>query len=278
MLSYRHSYHAGNFADVLKHLVLVEILQYLKRKNGAFDYIDTHAGAGLYSLQSIHASKLAEYRDGIARLNVADWPELAGYLGLIESFNPGGELLIYPGSPAIAHRLLRPQDRASLFELHPADFAELQQLFHRDRRVRTFHEDGHKGLLRLLPPKSRRAVVLVDPSYEVKTEYAQLVQTLAQAWRRFPAGVYALWYPVIDRQRSEEMIAAIAQSGIRDIQRYELGVAADSAERGMTACGMLVINPPWTLQAELAALLPRLAQQLRQGEGAYSRVEVVAGE
>lgn len=278
MLSYRHSYHAGNFADVLKHLVLVEIIQYLKRKDGAFDYIDTHAGAGLYDLRSSQAEKLAEYGDGIARLHKADWPELADYLEVVASFNPKDSLETYPGSPVIAQQLLRSQDRASLFELHPADHAALLQQTSRDRRIREYHEDGHRGLLRLLPPQFRRALVLFDPSYEVKTEYQQLVQTLAQAWRKFPGGVYAIWYPVIDRQRTEQFIQAIADSGITDIQRFELGVRADSDSHGMTASGLLVINPPWTLMQKLSGLLPRLASELAQGPGSYSKAEALVAE
>ena len=278
MLSYRHSFHAGNFADVLKHVVLVEIIQYLKRKDSAFDCIDTHAGAGYYDLQSSHAAKLAEYRDGIARLNSADWPELSAYLETVAKFNPDGQLDVYPGSPAIAQRLLRDQDRARLFELHPADHAALVQNMAVDRRFKVYCEDGHAGLLRLLPPRSRRAVVLLDPSYEVKSEYQQLVQTLTQAWRKFPTGVYAIWYPVIDRQRTEQFIQSIASSGIADIQRFELGVRADSAGHGLTAAGMLVINPPWGLQQKLSALLPRLATLLAQDPGAYSRTEVLVAE
>src|SRR5690606_16929853 len=163
--------------------VLAEIFQYLKRKDGAFEYIDTHAGAGCYNLHSSHATKLSEYRDGIARLAAAEWPELVDYLATVASFNPRHVLDLYPGSPTIAQQLMRAQDRASLFELHPADHATLVRQFRRDRRFHIYLEDGHQGLLRLLPPRSRRAVVLLDPSYEVKTEYQQLAQTLALAWR-----------------------------------------------------------------------------------------------
>lgn len=278
MLSYRHSFHAGNFADVLKHAVLVEIIQYLKRKDSAFDYIDTHAGAGCYDLCSSPAAKLTEYADGIARLDAADWPELADYLATVASFNPGDSLQSYPGSPAIAQALMRSQDRASLFELHPADHAALEQQFSRDRRVHVYHEDGHQGLLRLLPPGSRRAVILLDPAFEVKAEYRQLVHTMTLAWRKFSSGIYAIWYPVIERARTEEFVQSVASSGIPDIQRFELGVQADTAGRGMTAAGMLVINPPWGLRQKLAAVLPRLAAALAQGPGAYSKVEVLVAE
>jgi 23S rRNA (adenine2030-N6)-methyltransferase len=278
LLSYRHSFHAGNFADVLKHVVLVEIIQYLKRKDSAFDYIDTHAGAGCYDLQSSEAAKLEEYQGGIARLDAKDWPELADYLKTIAGFNPGNALHAYPGSPAIAARLLRAQDRASLFELHPAEHALLLQSMAKDHRIKVYLEDGHSGLLRLLPPRSRRAVVLLDPSYEVKAEYQQLVQTLTLAWRRFPSAVYAIWYPVIDRSRTEKFIQSIASSGIKDIQQFELGVRADAEGYGMTAAGMLVINPPWELQQKLSTLLPRLATSLAQDPGAYGSVQQLVAE
>lgn len=278
MLSYRHSFHAGNSADVLKHLVLVEIIQYLKRKDTPFDYIDTHAGAGWFDLRSEHAVKLAEYQDGIARLHPADWPELADYLGVVASFNPGAGLEAYPGSPAIAQSLMRTQDRASLFELHPADHSALAENLARDRRFKVYGEDGHAGLLRLLPPRSRRAVVLIDPSYEVKSEYQQLPQTLKLAWRKFPTAVYVIWYPVIARERTEHFIQSIASSGIPDILRLELGVRADGENCGMTASGLLVINPPWGLQEKLSALLPQLANLLAQAPGAHSKAEVLVAE
>lgn len=278
MLSYRHSFHAGNFADVLKHIVLVEILQYMQRKVGAIDHIDTHAGAGLFDLRSEHAQKLTEYSNGIARLDPADWPELAAYLNLVTSFNPGGTLNTYPGSPMIAQRLLRPQDHASLFELHPTDYALLEQNMQGDRRIGVMREDGLKGLLRLLPPRSRRAMVLIDPSYEVKTEYEQVVATLKQAHKKFATGTYALWYPVIDRNRANNFIQQIKASGIRNIQRFELAIAADSAARGLTASGMVVINPPWTLMQTMTELLPRLVQVLGRDEGASFIAAVLVDE
>ncbi len=278
MLSYRHSFHAGNFADVLKHIVLVEILQYLKRKEAAFDYIDTHAGAGLFDLRSAHAEKLLEHRNGIALLAPADWPELVDFLGTVASFNSGDTLNYYPGSPMIAQRLMRPQDHASLFELHPTDFELLGQNVKRDRRIKVMREDGLKGLLRLLPPRSRRALVLIDPSYEVKAEYDQVVATLKQAHKRFATGTYTIWYPVVDRNRANDFVQQIQNSGIRNIQRYELATSADSKARGMTASGMVVINPPWTLLQTMAELLPRLVQVLGSEEGAFYKADVLVNE
>lgn len=278
MLSYRHSYHAGNFADVLKHSVLVEILRYLKRKVGALEYIDTHAGAGLFDLHSEHAEKRAEYRDGISRLYSSVSPELADYLALVNTFNSDGVLNYYPGSPMIAQKLLRPQDKACLFEMHSTDFDLLQQQLKGDARFRVQKQDGFKGLLTLLPPRSRRALVLIDPSYELKTEYQQVVDTLIQAHRKFASGIYVIWYPVIERQRLEDFIGQVQHSGIRNIQRFELAVSADTAGRGMTAAGLLVINPPWTLLQSTQALLPILLVSLARDSQAFYRAEVLVDE
>jgi 23S rRNA (adenine2030-N6)-methyltransferase len=278
LLSYRHSFHAGNFADVLKHVVLVEILQYLQLKDGAVEYIDTHAGAGMFDLRSEHAQKLAEYRHGIARLDAADWPELATYLSIVNSFNPGGTLIAYPGSPVIARRMLRPQDHASFFELHPTDYLLLEQTVKADRRIRVMREDGLKGMLRLLPPRSRRGLVLIDPAYEVKTEYEQVLTALKQAHKKFATGTYALWYPVVDRNRAESFMEEIRASSIRNIQRFELAIKADSTERGMTASGMVVVNPPWTLFQTLTHLLPRLQQALAMDEGSGFRADILVPE
>ncbi|HKX56167.1 MAG TPA: 23S rRNA (adenine(2030)-N(6))-methyltransferase RlmJ, partial [Xanthomonadales bacterium] len=244
MLSYRHSFHAGNFADVLKHIVLIEILQYLKRKDSAFDYIDSHAGAGLFDLHSGHAEKLAEYRHGIARLMRSDLPALTGYLGVISTFNQAGELNFYPGSPVIAQQLLRRQDRATFYELHPTDHELLQQQMAGDGRIRVFRQDGLAALPGLMPPRSRRGLVLIDPSYEIKTDYQDVVKTLVHAHKKFATGIFVIWYPVIERSRSEDFIGQIQHSGIRDIQRFELAVRPDSPASGMTAAGLVVVNPP----------------------------------
>jgi len=278
LLAYRHSFHAGNFADVLKHIVLVEILQYLKRKDAAFDYIDTHAGAGLYDLRSAHAEKLGEYRQGIGRLVSSASRHFRSYLDVVAAFNPGEELAFYPGSPAIALHLMRPQDRASLFELHPSDHALLQEQVKRDRRVLVFKQDGFAGLAGLLPPRSRRGLVLVDPSYEIKTDYARVVSSLQKAHKRFATGCYAIWYPVIDRGHCEDFVGQIRDSGIRDVQRFELAVRQDSPWSGMTAAGMIVVNPPFTLMQTMSELLPELSELLAQDQHASYRAEVLAAE
>jgi len=287
LLSYRHSFHAGNFADVLKHIVLVEILQHLRQKETAFHYIDTHAGAGLFDLDSEHAQKLGEHRAGIARLNREQWPDLAPYLDAIMRFNPKGELKNYPGSPLLARSFLREQDRAWLFELHSADYALLQENVGRDRRVKVMQEDGLKGMLRLVPPVSRRALVLVDPSYEVKTEFEAVVESISAAWKKFPSGIYAAWYPVVDRERADGFVHHFKSSGIRNIQLFELARTADSGidqdgvgkkpSRGMTASGMIVVNPPWLLMKNMTSLLPRLCTALGE-EGCFYKAEVLVEE
>ena len=286
MLSYRHSFHAGNFADVIKHIVIVECLEYLTKKDKTFEYIDSHAGAGLFNLESEHATKLQEYTNGIGKLLTEDWaedwPELAGYLAIIQSFNEAfnetGSLDFYTGSPVIAQYLLRSQDKAWLYELHPADFELLQNNIGRDRRIRVRQEDGFKGMLSLLPPLSRRGFVLIDPPYEIKTDYDMAFTTVSLAHKKFATGTYAIWYPVVDRQRIVQLENKFINSGIKNIQRFELGLTADSEQRGMTASGMIVINPPWTLMAKMSQLLPRLVDTLGEDEGAFYKADVLVGE
>lgn len=278
MLSYRHSFHAGNFADVIKHVVIVEVLKYLSKKDKAFDYIDTHAGAGLFSLESGHATKLHEYTNGIGNMDAGDWPELARYFDIINSFNENGCLAYYPGSPLFARDFLRAQDKAWLYELHPADFELLAKNVGDDRRLRLKQEDGFKGLLSLLPPLSRRGLVLIDPSYEMKTDYQQVVDTLTLAHKKFPTGTYAIWYPVVDRSRVISLEKNIVASGIRNIQRFELALAPDSHASGMTAAGMIVINPPWTLMEKMSHLLPRLVALLTDDKVGSFQCDVLVKE
>ena len=281
MLSYRHSYHAGNFADVLKHIVLVEILQHLLLKEKPFDYIETHAGAGLYSLDSEHAGKTSEYLNGVARLLDQTPPGLESYLKLIRAFNPDNRLTRYPGSPLIAGHFLRSygkiRDRAWLHELHPTDFSLLERNMEQCRQVRVFREDGYAGLQKLLPPVSRRALILIDPSYELKSDYDAVISALESAYRKFSTGIYAVWYPVVERKRIDRMLQRLLSTGIGNIQRFESAISPDSRGRGMTASGMIVINPPWTLKEKMANCLPGLTKTLAQSGGS-SLCEVVAAE
>ncbi|MDH5546445.1 MAG: 23S rRNA (adenine(2030)-N(6))-methyltransferase RlmJ [Gammaproteobacteria bacterium] len=277
MLSYRHAFHAGNFADVLKHIVLIEILEYLLKKDKPFHFIDTHAGAGLYDLRSGQANKTAEYLDGIARLTPAEWPELSSLFDVVSAFNPDGGLNSYPGSPLIAQYFLRDCDREWLFEWHPSDYVLLQAQIRQDKRIRAQNEDGFVGMLSLLPPITRRGLVLIDPPYEVKSDYAQVFESLDKAYRKFSTGIYALWYPVVDRKRIEDLMQRFSTSAIRNIQVFELAVSPDSDERGMTGAGMLVINPPWTLMNHMQQILPRLAK-LFGSTGSFYKAEQLVPE
>ncbi|WP_308874126.1 23S rRNA (adenine(2030)-N(6))-methyltransferase RlmJ [Thiothrix subterranea] len=272
MLSYRHAFHAGNHADVLKHLVLVLTLEYYLRKDKPFWYIDTHAGSGLYQLRSAAAQKTREFAQGIQTLweapNVPD--ELQSYLQQIRSLNASTTLNHYPGSPWLAANLLRNADQLRLFELHPSDFSALNQNLGDDKRVHLSKQDGLKGLLGLLPPITRRAVTLIDPSYELKTDYNDVISTLSKAYQRFATGTYLLWYPVIERQRVKQMAAALQQTGIAGILQLEYCLLADSIGMGMTGSGLFVINPPWLLAGQMHSLLPWLNQQMAHGNGHFT--------
>lgn len=264
MLSYRHSFHAGNHADVLKHSVQSLIIEVLKEKDKPFLYLDTHAGAGRYLLSGEHAERTGEYLDGIARLwQQNDIPELlAPYLQAVRDLNPSGQLKYYPGSPLIARHLLRPKDQLLLTELHSSDFPLLRNEFQKDARAHVTRGDGYQQLKAKLPPISRRGLILIDPPYELKTDYQAVVQGIQEGYRRFATGTYALWYPVVLRQQIKRMIAELQATEIRKILQIELGVRPDSDQRGMTASGMIVINPPWKLADQMATLLPWLEKIL----------------
>ncbi len=261
MLSYRHSYHAGNHADVVKHLVQVAILDYLLQKDKPLCYHDSHAGAGLYSLGSTQAQKTAEYQQGIGRLwqHQAKSASLARYLELVQSLNPDGELAFYPGSPKIAALMLRPQDSIQATELHPSDYPILQSQFARRRYSRIENSDAWAGFKAMLPPLTKRGLVLIDPPYELKTEYHDVVAGLTEAYRRFPQATYAIWYPVIERPAVEAFIQAIVATGIKNQLRIEFCPQSDKAGFGMSGSGMLVINPPYTLADNMRQALAELA-------------------
>lgn len=280
MLSYRHSYHAGNYADVLKHSVLMHVIEHLKKKDKPFCYVDTHAGAGLYSLRSEQAAKTNEYQQGIGVLWQQDnLPSaIAKYRELINAFNEADQLAFYPGSPLIALELMRKQDRLFLYELHNTEIKILGAAIKKDKRVTVLHKDGFQDCLRLMPPQQRRGLVLIDPSYEMKTDYQQVIETLSQLYKRFATGTYALWYPVVERQRINELESKIADSQLNNVQLFELAQAADSDQYGMNASGMIVVNPPWTLKAEMEQALPYLAQQLGDNEQGSYRIKQLKAE
>ena len=264
MLSYRHSFHAGNHADVLKNTVQSLIIEALKEKEKPFLYLDTHAGAGRYLLSGEHAEKTGEYLEGIARLwQQDDLPaELEPYMMAVRHFNRSGQLRYYPGSPLIARQLLREQDRLHLSELHPSDFPLLRAEFQKDERARVVRENGYQQLKSQLPPASRRGLILIDPPYELKSDYQDVVKGIQEGYKRFATGTYALWYPVVLRQNIKRLVHALEESGIRRILQIELAVRPDSDQRGMTASGMIVINPPWKLEGQMRSVLPWLHQVL----------------
>lgn len=273
MLSYQHGFHAGNFADVLKHMVSLQVLHYFNQKDKPYFYLDTHAGSGGYNLNSAQANKTAEFANGIGKLweyvNTKNIPEaIRDYLKAVESFNlvcHSKMLNFYPGSPWFAQYFLREQDRGSLFELHPAEFKNLieHSRHHRGecQRIKLFQDNGFQACLSQLPPKERRGFVMMDPPYEVKEDYNTAVQTLIKAHKKFATGTFALWYPVVERARIKKMEKQFIDSGIKNIQLFELGIDADTA-KGMQSAGMIIINPPWTLMNSMQQALPFLAEQL----------------
>lgn len=280
MLSYRHAFHAGNFADVLKHVVLLEILDYLAQKEKPFCVIDTHAGAGKYALDGDFALKTHEFETGISQLWQRDDlpPSVANYVNLQKRFNANGQFKHYAGSPLLIKQLLRPKDKLHLFELHSTEVGLLTTTMKHDKRIQIEHADGLKNSLRLLPPVERRGLVLIDPSYEMKSDYADVVKTLIQMHKRFATGTYALWYPVIERGRTEALETALKKSGIPNIALFELGINTDNSGRGMNACGMIVINPPWNLAATMKTVLPWLAKILGENGAGNFRIETLASE
>jgi 23S rRNA (adenine2030-N6)-methyltransferase len=277
MLSYRHAFHAGNHADVLKHLILIQIAQYMGEKPTPFWIIDTHAGAGHYALDSAHASKLAEYRDGIGRLWEAKGlpPAAADYVDFIRMQNPDGQLRHYPGSPWLASQLLRETDRLRLYELHSSDVKLLQDCFRNGgRQITITAGDGFAGLKAVLPPPPRRALVLIDPSYETRDDYSNVVKGLQDALKRFPTGTYALWYPMLSKPEAVKLPNRLKALGADNWLHATLQVRAPSRDGfGMHGSGMFIINPPWTLEKKLHETLPVLVPLLAQGEGARYTLE-----
>ncbi|TQP38869.1 23S rRNA (adenine(2030)-N(6))-methyltransferase RlmJ [Vibrio cholerae] len=271
MLSYRHSFHAGNHADVLKHIVQSLILNSLQQKEKPFVYHDTHSGVGRYDLTHEWSEKTGEYKQGIARVWQQDNipAELDSYLDAIRQLNQGETLRYYPGSPRVARAHLREQDRMVLTELHPSDYPLLEQEFHRDRQVSIYKEDGFARLKASLPPQERRGLVLIDPPYELAKEYRDVVRAIAQSYKRWATGIYAIWYPVVNRCDIDDMLEGLQGLEIRKILQIELGVAPDTNERGMTASGMIVINPPWTLESQMQTILPFLKQAIAPATGHY---------
>ncbi|HUN99598.1 MAG TPA: 23S rRNA (adenine(2030)-N(6))-methyltransferase RlmJ [Bradyrhizobium sp.] len=282
-MNYRHAFHAGNFADVIKHIVLVRILTYLQEKQAAFRVIDTHAGAGLYDLTSEEAERGGEWLTGIARVmqarfSQAAMPLVAPYIDVIRAFNPLPDLKAYPGSPLIARALLRPQDRLTACELEPNARKHLIEALRRDTQARVVDLDGWVALSAFVPPNERRGLVLIDPPFEAKDEFERMGNGFATAFAKWPTGCYLLWYPAKSRratdqlaQRVAEITASAASPG--KCLRLEFSVAPQMADMALTSAGLLVVNPPWTLAGELRIILPELEKPLGQGGAGRFRLE-----
>lgn len=282
-MNYRHAYHAGNFADVVKHVVLTRIIEYLKLKDKAFRVIDTHAGIGVYDLLVGAASKTGEWRTGIGRLRDAgpdatNMSLLRPFLAAVDAVNPGGDLRFYPGSPAIVRHLMRKQDRLTAIELHPDDVKTLRGRFAGDFQTRVVELDGWLALGAHLPAKERRGLVLVDPPFEREGEFGRIVDGLAKAHKRWPGGIYALWYPVKDPKAVERFRSDLRSTGISKILDIQLNIRLPSSDPRLDGTGMVVINPPYPLEGELKKLLPLLRYVLAETPRAPWSLEWLAGE
>jgi 23S rRNA (adenine2030-N6)-methyltransferase len=282
-MNYRHIYHAGNFADVFKHAVLTLLVERLKDKPAAFAVLDTHAGAGLYDVESAEAQKTGEFARGFGQLGLGRGEgqgglpaELALYLAAVRSANPSGGLRFYPGSPRLVRALLRPQDRLTACELHPGDAASLKRLFARDPQVQVHHRDGYEALGALLPPKEKRGLVLIDPPFEEPGERRQAAQALARAHARWPQGIYAIWYPIKAEAEARLFHGELANTGIRRVLAAEMTLRARGNPEVLNGCGMAIVNPPFRLEETLGRVLPGLHAKLAAEGG--TRVAWLAAE
>lgn len=277
MLSYQHGYHAGNFADVVKHLTLVRILDYLCQKEKPIFYLETHSGKGLYDLKSAEARKTAEATQGIEVLwaHQKQLPDVfRPYLDTIHAYNPDGSLRYYPGSPALALQQLRQQDRLYCCELHPREWTALQQVprHRREMKMHVSHTDGLERLAALLPPPERRGLVFIDPSYEIKTDYQSIPTYVQHAYRRFSQGVYCIWYPILSEKWHIQMLSSFAKISPRHL-RVEFNLSTPT-HPGMTGCGLWVMNPPYVLAAELKQALSVLVKMFNPGISTF-QIQVV---
>lgn len=274
-MNYRHAFHAGNFADGMKHALLLWLLRAMQRKEAGFLTLDTHAGIGRYDLSGEEAQRTGEWRGGIGRLQAgAPDPALADYLGLIE------RLGLYPGSPAIVEALLRPQDRLICCELHPEDFSACRANFRGNRQVAVHLRDGYEAIGAFLPPKEKRALVLIDPPYEQTDEFSRLTQALKVGYDKFRGGVFAAWYPIKHRAPVRAFHQAVADAGLRDVVAAELLLREPLDADRLNGCGLLVVNPPWRFEEEAPPILAALAARLIDvgSDGGGYRLARVAAE
>lgn len=283
-MNYRHAFHAGGFADVIKHIVLVRILIYLQEKPAAFRVIDSHAGAGLYDLTGEEARRGGEWLTGIARIMQARFSErtaplVAPYLDIVRAFNPQRDLQSYPGSPLIARALMRPQDRMIACEVDLTARKSLIQALRRDTQARVVDLDGWIALPAFVPPKERRGLVLIDPAFEQKDEFERLAGVFAETFAKWPTGSYMLWYPAKSRRATDGLArhvdAVVSGASVPGkFMRLEFSVAPQTADTGMTSAGLLIVNPPWTLADELKTILPELQKPLGQGGAGRFRLDM----
>lgn len=279
MLSYQHSYHAGNFADVHKHLCLSLILDSLNKKAKPWSYFETHAGTARYDLEGEQAQKTTEFKQGISLIyNDKMPPFFNSYLNIIKDMNvKGAPLAHYPGSPLIASEMSRDEDSIALMELHPGEYELLKGVFRRTSNVGVHNRDGYEGVLSLLPPKPNRGLVLVDPSYEVKTEYLQVAKFIINAYQRWSNGCFAIWYPLLKAGNHKELLHKLKLSGIRKILKVEMCVKSAADER-MYGTGMVIINPPWQLDEQLQQVSDLLTQKLSANDAQQPVVEWLVEE
>ncbi len=273
-MNYRHAFHAGNFADVFKHVLLVCVLCYLRRKDAPFRFIDTHAGVGFYDLSGAEAERTGEWRDGVGRLDepLSTGAEalIAPYRTVLDDVRRRHGPYVYPGSPLVARELLRRQDRGILVELHPMDGALLAERFNAVPNLKVLRLDGWTALHGLIPPKERRGLVLIDPPYEERHEFDRLTAEVARAVAKWPTGVFLAWYPIKDRREIDRVALRFGKAVPRAALRLELMVESPDVPARLNGCGLFVVNPPWTLREEAEAVLPALADRLaRRGYGAY---------
>lgn len=281
-MNYRHGFHAGNFADVVKHATLARIISYLREKPAPFRVIDTHAGAGLYDLSGPEASRTGEWRQGIGRLRTATLPPevqtlLAPYLEAVAACNPGGSIKVYPGSPLLVRAWLRPGDRLMACELEPQTAGTLAKNLSTSTRAKVLRVDGWTGLSAYIPPKERRGLVLIDPPYEAADEFSRVAEAFAQARHKWAQGIYLIWYPIKDRSGPDGLAKRLKALRIGKILRAEVTLAQVPAADRLIGTGLVIANPPWTLERELAVMLPALAACFAPGEGAF-RLEWLARE
>jgi 23S rRNA (adenine2030-N6)-methyltransferase len=284
-MNYRHEFHAGNFADVVKHVILTRILLYLTQKETAFRFLDTHAGSGIYDLYAVESAKTSEWKNGIGRLT-GEAPVRCrlsdSALELIEPYlrivGALGNPALYPGSPAIAARLLRPGDRMIFCELHPRARANLNANLGRDRRAKIIEIDGFIGLKAFVPPVERRGLVLIDPPFEARDEFSRMAQALATAWHKWPTGIYMLWYPIKDPRLAAEFAEELVRSNIKRLLRLEIRVDNPQPGGPLVSCGLIIVNPPFSLVDEIGSMIPSLLDRLSLGKGAGYDCSWLTGE